>query len=228
MLPPVSDPNAPKARPAATATPEPEEDTPGQWSRCQGLRGGSTSRMVGAEGALRELRLADDHRTRLAQAAHRRGILLRNEIRHDLGAARRGQPRRLQQVLHRHRHAVQQPQGRPAAPLAILRLGGLKRFVRRHHGERPQIALQGLNAGKQRFGDLNRSELAALDAAAGIGKAVVVQAGHVSGTGRPSESQQCSKRMAGRHAQMLLALCRLATVNPSRMRKADQIRYLDA
>ena len=43
MLPPVSVPIAPQARPAATATPEPDEDTPGQYAAFHGFFGGSTS-----------------------------------------------------------------------------------------------------------------------------------------------------------------------------------------
>ena len=43
MLPPVSEPRAPWARPAATETPEPDDDTPVQRSVAQGFTGGSTS-----------------------------------------------------------------------------------------------------------------------------------------------------------------------------------------
>jgi hypothetical protein len=35
--PPVSEPSEPKHRPAAVATPEPLDEAPDQWSRCQGL-----------------------------------------------------------------------------------------------------------------------------------------------------------------------------------------------
>ena len=41
--PPVSEPSEPKHRPAAVATPEPLDDAPDQWSRCQGFTGGATS-----------------------------------------------------------------------------------------------------------------------------------------------------------------------------------------
>src|SRR5262245_40589232 len=43
MLPPVSVPIAPYASPAATATPEPDDDTPGHTASFHTLRGGSTS-----------------------------------------------------------------------------------------------------------------------------------------------------------------------------------------
>src|SRR6187401_362953 len=43
MLPPVSVPMAPYASPAATATPEPDDDTPGHTAGSQTLRGGSIS-----------------------------------------------------------------------------------------------------------------------------------------------------------------------------------------
>ena len=37
--PPVSDPSAPKQKPAATATPDPLDETPVQWPGCQGFAG---------------------------------------------------------------------------------------------------------------------------------------------------------------------------------------------
>ena len=43
MLPPVSEPSAPYARPAATETPDPDDETPVQRSAAQGFTGGATS-----------------------------------------------------------------------------------------------------------------------------------------------------------------------------------------
>ena len=68
--PPVSEPSEPKHRPAAVATPEPLDDAPDQWSRCQGLSGAAIVGMVVGERALGELELAEQDGAGLAQLAH--------------------------------------------------------------------------------------------------------------------------------------------------------------
>ena len=73
----------------------------------------------GAEGELVQVRLADDHRARLAQLADDGGVFVRHVVGHDLGAGRCPDALRRAEVLDADRHAVQRPAIVPRRDLIV-------------------------------------------------------------------------------------------------------------
>ena len=158
--PPVSEPSEPKHRPAAVATPEPLDDAPDQWSRCQGLSGGADVRMVVGERAFGELELAEQDRAGLAQLAHDRRVDRRHEVAVQRHARRGGDALGPAQVLDGDRHAVQLRQD--LAPADHL-LGGarlLERQLGRDQGVRLQRRIEALDPAQHLLGQLDRRDLA--------------------------------------------------------------------
>ena len=135
--PPVSEPSANGASPAATAAPEPDEDPHAQREVSHGLRPGPWTERVDAAVEAREL-----HQRELAEQRCAGGVQLLDRGRvvvEDLVAVRARAPDRRraargQQVLR----AVGDPEQRPGPPggeLAVGRIGLLERAVA---GERRQ------------------------------------------------------------------------------------------
>ena len=91
MLPPVSDPIAAKATPAATATPEPEEETPVQCFALPGL--GEEQHLDDEhEGALGQLGFTKQYCTRVTQAIYHRRRIGWTKIFHHQGPGCGGHP----------------------------------------------------------------------------------------------------------------------------------------
>ena len=90
--------------------------------------------MVGAEGALGKLRCADHNRPGCKQSLHHCGRFIRHEISHDFRAASGGNTRREEQILDRHRHAMQRTHwfATRSSLVTLLRLD--QRLVRQHQG----------------------------------------------------------------------------------------------
>ena len=149
--PPVSVPSEPKQRPAAVATPEPLDDAPDQWSRCQGLTGGTIVGMVVGERALGELELAEQDGAGLAQLAHDGRVERRHEVAVQRHARRGRDAFGAAQVLDRDRHAVQLRQDLPPSDhlLGVARLR--ERELGRDEGVRLQRRVEPLDPAQHRL-----------------------------------------------------------------------------
>ena len=86
-------------------------------------------------GVDRQIGLAVDNGPGFAQAGHRPGVFLRDEIREFRRARCRPHPLGLIRILDRHGHAVQRPSGCSSGQLCIRGIGLCARPVRinRHH-----------------------------------------------------------------------------------------------
>ena len=171
MLPPVSVPSAPNASPAATATPDPDDDTPVQYGADPRVARRLDLRVVNRERAFGELDLADDHGARLLQPRHDGGVLVRHVVRQDLGAARRSSRRA--STADPSPRSARRAAARAAAPFAAL----ARRAVRRSPapGRRAPVHTRGSDPGSTRrsafehgFGHRPGRQFAALDAAADL------------------------------------------------------------
>jgi hypothetical protein len=110
--PPVSLPSAPRHRPAATATPEPLEDTPVQWSVPPWIARRLELGMVLRKGALGHRQLAEQHRSGLAQARGHRRILGGHPSPSTFIPASVAIAGGVDQVLERDRYPVKRPSPR--------------------------------------------------------------------------------------------------------------------
>ena len=109
---------------------------------------------------LGHVQLAQEHRARLGQLRHDRGVVGRLEIGVDRHPAGGSDALGEAQILHRDRDAVQ---GAPVEPLADLglRLSRLlQREVGRYGGVTLETGIEGLDPGEDGLGDLNRGEIA--------------------------------------------------------------------
>ena len=165
--PPVSVPSVASAMPAATLTADPPLDPPGDRVGSCGLRAGPERRVLvrGAERELVQVRLADDDGAGLAQLRDRRRVATGDVA---LAHARRRSRRRapdVEEILDRHRHAVQRTAVVSGRQLAV-RLARLPpRLVRHDEDERVQARVVGLDAPQALLGDLLRRHFRARAAA---------------------------------------------------------------
>jgi hypothetical protein len=95
-------------------------------------------RMVVGERAFGHLQLAQQHRTGLAQLAHRGGVEGRHEIAVQRHARRGGHALGVAEVLYRDRHAVQLRQHLAFAEQPV----GLARLRQCELGRHPRVRLQ--------------------------------------------------------------------------------------
>jgi len=104
--------------------------------------------------------LPDDQRARLGETLGHRAVHRRNVIAEHAGAVRRAEARRVDQVLHAHRHAVERP-----APVAVGdrtlggARGGAERLHRRERRERVQAPIERRDARKDGIKQLHRRQL---------------------------------------------------------------------
>ena len=145
--PPPSLPNAAAPIPAASAAAPPPVEPPEERAGIPRVaRRAAAQRAVGdaLPAELRQRRLAQDHRARLAHPRDHGRIGRGRRRIAGLRAVPRRQPGDIDVVLDRDRHAVERPVRRPAAPAHLRRLGRARRPRRIDRLERGKPRLQPL------------------------------------------------------------------------------------
>jgi hypothetical protein len=134
--------------------------------------------MVVERRRLGHVRLADDNGAGALQACDDRGVGSGHAVFHDLGAARRGYARDIDQILDTDRNAVHRAAPLPAAEFGIgahrIHKGGVA-----HHAQKAvEPGLEGRDPGKQCGDDLDAGEIAAPEALRDVKKTQIMQIGH--------------------------------------------------
>jgi hypothetical protein len=150
---------AAKQRPAAVATPDPLDDTPGHRSAFHGL---SDSKLgaIPAHGAFRQVQLAEENSTSLVHPRDHCRVFVRHEIPQHLGSAHRPHAARVAEVFHGNRHTVQRASVLAGVDLA-LGLGRRGHCLAFHHrGETLEVGIDASNAIEQMSRQCDRGDRA--------------------------------------------------------------------
>ena len=143
----------------------PATGSPGNPLRVPGVARGAVERVDGRTpvGPLVHVGLAQDHRPRLPQPRHHRGVEIGNAVLQHLGARGGADAARRDVVLDGQRNAVERPAVLALAYLGLRRPGVLQRLVPRHRDVGHQFWIQPLDPRQHELGQLNRGQLPALD-----------------------------------------------------------------
>ena len=123
---------------------------------------------------------ADQDRARFFQPRDRRRIFIPRAFGIDaVRTAPRGPPLGQQQILHRHRHAIQRRQRIAFLPALLGGFGLRQRGVRIDQAERIHLAVQRLDAREEPLRDLHRRQIAIVISAGELFGSHLMRFGHV-------------------------------------------------